>query len=1244
MNATSTDLDRAFRGNGTEFEAFVNDLVRASARACGISPHDIDWDSRTSVRDGGRDIVIRVGNPQGPGQLIPARPSLWSLKSGADGIDPKKLRKEILPQNKKDHPKVREALAAGQSFVWCAVHPATSDARDKMRNAAGGIARELGSNDDQIEFRWLDGLAEEANRFPNVIAAHLPDVNRRWAGVRTLREWRAEYGLDTPWAEFGGREGLRDQVARHLLGRGTPHVLHIAGLSGIGKTRTVLEACQRDPQLQGAFYLPHAADVTPGLMRALRDVLGAVIVIDETPLEEVEAVAARFSDCPDTVRVVTIGPASRQRSVYRRDVIVVPEPETEEDILAVIRGPGRGLADEVLKSIAARSAHDLRLALMLVKASLSEPELRTIPIVDFTGVWNRLMRLFPSEIPDPTAYRQAYESLTVAVDVGLEGELRSELMGLADHFGQPERGLLDCLNVAVNCGLGLRAGRFFEATPHALATGLFLSLFRRQLRDRLPDFIAQLPPRLLRRFLERCQECPSDVREEVAAAVGGVFLTWLGGTGLTALVEREPSRVFQAWAEFDPVRGLAWLRRATEAATPEQIRTLDGETDGSGGWRGRRQLVWLCQHLACFAEFFADCEAVLFRLALHETEHRVGNNSTATWQSLFWPVLAQTEVPFYERLPILVHRLRGATPDELPVVLEATLEAISPRLVGLPLIPRVVGGRIVPAPWSPTTHEHWRQLREMAAGELLELVSTFSGGKREESLRRIILRLPLLRDLGLTQRVRTLCHAAPLTPEGRRELVVELDREIGFHLKIKRDDGTPVHSLLSLLQEWKAELASADLVTRVEDLTARDYADVWSQEEGDRPYEGMADELIASPEGFRTLSTWFGTPAAKGAGALAFSLGRRDTADRLAPTIRDWLGTDRCRTVTVGYLNGVAGRGSGLPTAWVAELDALTAANPELAVVITSTADIGHRGFDRIFRVVDRLPAPVSRFLRLFGYGGWHRVLTTSQQGRVLEELVRLAEAGDQSAPGVGVTLLPFWWHSRAEPLHDRFVPPAFRLAEMAARTADRESGYHWRETLTLLCPHDPARVAEAVVAVLTGQSSLWKYDEENIRVLVQAAALAPGQVMEVVGSAIHDPSRRSMFAVGVYRGLFEAVGVDAVRDWVDSHGRQYLRWLARHFGSPSLDPTGAVVIPPLTRWLFTERENDQEAFEWFLAGRRDGAIIGSGERSQDKRREMEPYLNHTLRRVREWALAEVRSAERDDEFFRQWDDEIERL
>lgn len=1241
MRVTARDLEQTFQSEGGKFESLVEGLIRSSARVCGIRSNDIHWDPRTHVKDGGRDIVVRTGNPRGEGQFIPARPSLWSLKSGDDGVDPNKLEKEILPQPKRDHPKVREALGRGDAFIWCAVHPIGHDGREAMEKAAGEIAAKLSFDPALIQFRWQDQLLAEVNRHPNLIPLHLPGVGSRWQGVQTFEEWARGEQFNQTWVDFGGRTELAEQVAVHLLSRGDDNVLHIAGLSGIGKSRTVFEACHRREELRGTFYLSRWDNMSVELERAVRDCDRLTLVIDETPLDQIDNVIRRFSQSGDRVRIVTIGPAGRQQVGAYPGIILVPEPEGERDVFAVIRGPGAGLPDEVIASIARRSGHDLRLALLLVRATLRSPEFHSVPVVNFDGVWQRVMTLFQPQLLNPATWRQRYEALCVTVDLGIDGnELREELQQLAGYFAITEGDLIECVNEAVNCGLGQRPGRFFEAVPHALAAGVFHALFTRRLRDNLQQFMGQLPPRLLRRFLERCHQCPAGVREEVAAFVGGAFLTWLAGEDVTVLTGREISRIFQAWAEFDPTRGLGWLRRAVARASAEQLLTLDGETDGSGGWRGRRQLVWLCQNLTCFAEHFADCEFILFRLALHETEPRIGNNSTAIWKCLFWPLFAQTEVPFQERFSLLLRRLTDASALEMPLVLDAIIEALTPRWVGMLEPPKVVGGRLTPPRWHPKTHEELLGLRREAAVQTLAALRQASEERLKAVRAALIRNLRVFRDLALVDETREVLLALGLPPDSRRELVNELEREIGFERRRDRQDGHRHATWLPQLERWRGQLAATDLATRVQDLTARGYDDVRMEAESNAPFDGLAAELIASPDAFRDSAAWFESDRAKSVAALAYSVGEQDVDNRLAGVVSGWLAGGRCRSVVAGYLNGVSSRNGGLPDDWVLELDARAVTDPEQVVMITASADISRRGFERIFTLLHRLPAPSSRFLRMFGYGKWQRQLEAADRHRILTTLLELAEESDPAAVGVGLQLHAFWSHRSTSPIEASLTESVSQLAALAPAFADRENGYYWRYALEGLVATQPQCVAELVVDILTRRNHPWQFDPENQRLLTTAASAAPGPVMGVIGTAILDPDRRVVFLVEVYRGLFDAIGIDVVRNWLTAHGGEPLRWLARHFSSPTVDAKGEVVIPPLTHWLFTDHAADVRAFESFLAGRHHGASVWMGDRSAAKRAEMDPFLRHPNPRVRAWAEFEVRSAEGEAEWHRQLDDE----
>lgn len=75
-------LDK-FISNPRPFEELLNDLIRG---LCATSPISIDWDERVNVPDGGRDIVVKEGSSNKKRRYLPTVSSIWSIKSGKDGL------------------------------------------------------------------------------------------------------------------------------------------------------------------------------------------------------------------------------------------------------------------------------------------------------------------------------------------------------------------------------------------------------------------------------------------------------------------------------------------------------------------------------------------------------------------------------------------------------------------------------------------------------------------------------------------------------------------------------------------------------------------------------------------------------------------------------------------------------------------------------------------------------------------------------------------------------------------------------------------------------------------------------------------------------------------------------------------------------------------------------------------------------------------------------------------------------
>ena len=425
MFAQPEDLQAVAGSGGRPFEELLFDLVVGEASRHGIPVGAVHWDHRTNIGDGGRDIIVDAEHADPSPRFIPQRRSIWSAKSGKDGTQPSTLRQELIDSR---HPEIRRHLQAGNPYVWCTLQPMSEDDRSDLQKKVKELAKDPDAyvfNPDLVEYRSLTTLCSVLNEHPGLIAKHLPKVARLFEGALSLVEWEAQdrVGFATPFVDFAGRSQVVAQIRSHLRGRAGPNVLHLAGLSGVGKTRTVLEACRDQLDLSGVLYIPRLTDLREPLLRHLtrNENLLAMIVVDEVPLEDLRSRFSQIEHLAQRLRIVTIGPARRnEHGRSSANILILPEPETREGVFEVVRRVGAGISEPVMESIATFAAHDLRLALMLVEATRQDGSFRDLPIEDGEDVWRRVTSLFRARLGDPNVFQSHYPYLTVAIDIGTQ--------------------------------------------------------------------------------------------------------------------------------------------------------------------------------------------------------------------------------------------------------------------------------------------------------------------------------------------------------------------------------------------------------------------------------------------------------------------------------------------------------------------------------------------------------------------------------------------------------------------------------------------------------------------------------------------------------------------------------------------------------------------------------------------------------------------------------------------------------
>lgn len=1245
MRVFPRDLNKLF-GQGHDFEQLLYDLVMAEARRHKLPSSAISWDPRTNVGDGGRDIVIS-GSHTDAVVLIPQDFSIWSAKSGKSDLTPGKLKAEI---ENPAHRTLRDHLDGGGVYVLCTPHPAHHDDGATLREAFVTLSTTDGTaqyRPEQFLLYSAPQICDALNRDESLIRSHFPEIAHLYNGCVSAAAWEPKdlLGPSPEFAPVGGRAAIIERIRAHLRSTEGPSLLHIGGLSGVGKSRLAHEAVRNQAEFNAALYVERFSRDTVGWLDQLkaRDPSCVMAIVDETPLEEVSAMAARLGEDP-RLRVVSIGPARRGERPQGEHFLVVSEPETTAEVLPIVTLAGQGLPKNVLESIADNASHDLRLALLLVKATQRNPAFINLPVHDGVGVWNRLLSLYAADLAAVMDFECNYPYLTLAKEIGYHEADKAELDSVADYFGVHREALFSVLVKAGQIGLGHTTPHFFEASPRALAIILFERFMVDRIRPRLKEFMSGVPPRLQRSIIQRCQELSGESRERADRAINDFFLEELGDKDITQLVDYVVARKFKAWAELDPTRGLRWLVESLEEAPDDAIALLDEKT--TRGPTARRQLVWLCESLAAFESHFAKCEAVLFRLSGVETERGLGNNSTEIWKGLFLPVLSFTEVPFPKRQSLLLERLSHATDKTVGIIVDALIDALGTRFGGRCSPPRVVGGYLTPTSWMPESRASLQNLQRDLAATFLASIRNLTPAVGAVATRKAVENLGDFHRLGLLGELRSLLdHSGAdllgIAKQKASRLLTFYDpKEVGAS---GEGPGTPAELLA-----FERELAPTTLLERIEDIATQNTWDIaertkWNTaEDATDPLESLANEIRLAPAVLAQCKDLFSSERVRSDSAIGAMCGVGDKTDALAATVESWLRTGICSGFVSGYFDGVAHRHGALPRRWSDLLDEAVQLHPKMAAEITLGSDHTQRGLHRLLEMT-RSGIIQPAILYRLAFTQWSDAMDDAAKVQVVASLFKTPETVRIESLSTALKLGQVWGSFGKAPYTPDLSGTLQLLLEQAIGvTREADAWVDVMSSVGITLPQEA--IGLATIALVLGKPRQAIPDDLLLPPLKHLAASHPTLAMNAIGDLLLDPTHRSLFGVLKFEGLFDSIGLDAVGKWATDKSADAIALLARHLDGPSITTDGPTV-PPVADWLFQKVGTEGRAFAEFCAGRHAFEMrLGTAvERRSALEELVEPFLNHDRQWVRAWAEYELKINKEEEKWDALHEEDMER-
>ncbi len=1096
---------------GANFGQFVNRLLDAETASHGMTGTTLATTYKENVGDGGVDAGLRQAATT---KWIPSGDSAWQFKAG--NLAPAACMAEI-----EGAPAALAILQAGGKYRLVLGVSLTTAKIASRKQAIEEKLIELGMafQPDTVEVLTADHLARWVEGFPSLaVSPLLAGVDR--PGV-TFEEWSRSIRHTTTWVSSAERDQQIVELQNIILG-GDQIDVHLDGVSGLGKTRLIMEAARGQSFEPIVVYAPSADQFPVAYLNQLQaQGRAAVIVIDECDSKQHE-IYASVLQTGTALRLITIG---EHGGVSTRSPMLGLEPLKDEAMTELLRRNEPNLWNEAIRVIVEVAAGNVDYALKAAKALLADGSSSAGSLVTADDI----RRFITDKLPDGALFL-ACCALALFSRFGYEREVAEELSAISTGLSIPEADLRSAAESLTNAGLLTKQGRFRSVSPHPVAVYLaargWEAFGERILTGLVPMLSEDLVERLFRR----------------AADIGDPEATWaaldpmLSGDGrlgsLVALADGNNSKLMTYLAVMAPERVADRLVELIESASDDEIRSIQG---------ARRNLVWTLEKLAWHSAIFETAADALLRLALVETES-YSNNASGTWTEFFGAMLPGTAASPAARTAYLEEKTASTDPRVRLLAVGAAAQGLNVHET-IMVSGELQGGAVVEPRGRPATWGEVWAYRNASLDMLGALAADGDQSVADEAVKVLVssihsvLEVDPVRDhLGLV--------LAGLTATQLRLVRAEA---IGLESLFNRvdDAGPRLHGLKKLKKRLPREAAEDRLWT----LTR---GRAWDRLEG-----GLDLDLVAAARaiaGTEPIEALFGllnegsVPAAFDVGRAIAGLGSHISSeqDRIAAQLE---GSNP--EAVLGYLHWMTEHGEsdafdtfvdGQPLSFLSKLR-LTVSGPRT---------------DRAVARVDELlvDVPVSEAARVLF--GWARELDETRVAAFVQGWTdRISSQNDFNAVVSFVSLQ----------LHDRTDTPARLLPVITRLIALRreypavgQQAWDWAQLAKRELVGNPADLA-LIMADLVESDALSIYDgSEELAVFREAIRAGGEPVWLNIMERVRGGSWRLSFSFRAW--LASAVDLDAAQAWVGG-SVEYARILASvaSVGDTSISDVGAYLL-----------------------------------------------------------------------------------
>jgi hypothetical protein len=987
LTLRAEDILRLRSPGGDRFADFLNKLIRAHARAHGIPDTAIRTNLKTTVGDGGVDAEVNTKAGHDPtGRMTFA--TAWQFKATAAGQGgPAELRAEI------NKPYAKQLVKAGASYAFCICDQLTPQRKDAWERELQKEALKINQNSAPTQLLDSDDIAAWANQYP---ALALAERQYLAGSALTFQRWGKTATGRTPfYVTSPSIEAATQAIQRHVAFIEQPNevVLTFRGPIGVGKSRLVYEALKTTPGADGLVLYTLSEDAAIQLAYQIANTdAHAILVADECTVQTADQLRQLLDGQRDHVRVIVI--ESTEGAYRKEDSDALWIEEINDTVLSQILDSNfPQVPPERRRAYASLAQGFVRFAVELCRNDADFPTDQILRPA--SSVRTYLRKRLTSEEQEVVA------AIALVDGVGFRDDVSAELGSLASLVGLDVDRIKSVVRrVREAPGFLATAGRYLYVKPPIVAQVAFADAWVRWGADDPNSFLTKIAndPALFKRFLRRVAQSGSP---EIRALVAGMHSAWANSlTPDNLMVPADVDRLI-TFIEVDPLRYLPVLRRLVEKAPQEQLS--QDTSVGPERRNVRRELVRVAERIAAIPECFRDAEAILLQLTIAESEPKLGNNATETYDQLFQPILSGTQLPFLERLEVLGMRMGS---DNEQVAARATsalgdvFNATFSRGLGEPL----VAGRITGNDWEPVTSaEHQAGL--LRAFELLKDATASPFPAVQMAAWNVAIdKLDMLWRHGFAKDMAALFPPDALSPELRARAIARVEWLLGWGRR--RGNGEPngpipgedeLRSLVAQLRptDLHGRLLTAVGVERWQRTAFRD--EQWREE-----LSGLARELVENLDQLAAEVDWLCSDEAPAAYELGVAVGIVDATGAALPLVVEAARRNPRIRFAQGYVAGLV-TVDDMPLDPLNEaLDRLQTDAPTVAFSLATSAGDSARAFERALRLVDR-KVLLAAELGTFAFGIGERPMTETEFEEALKRLVDAVEKKESMAGKVAL-------------------------------------------------------------------------------------------------------------------------------------------------------------------------------------------------------------------------------------------------